>query len=202
MVDSKIWLCRRRCCRFYIFEDRTPKFCTDLIQCVYTCPIKGIWNQRSRSWDNFCNFWTRAQIEKLWSRTLVSGLNINYTKFHRHRRRDERRKSSYVRHAFLLSREASTCVYKRAHKAGFGANKRQSSGPRFANSGTGGTREKIRTVLKTRVRAEKDAIGIEALSRVIRKSVYSPPHARGPVTCAGACNMRGGQSKLHSFLIF
>eukprot|EP00116_Pleurobrachia_bachei_P002623 sb/3462885/ len=32
----------------------------------------------------------------------------------------------------------------------------------------------MRTVLKTRVRAEKDTIGIEALSRVIRKSVYSP----------------------------
>jgi hypothetical protein len=43
----------------------------------------------------------------------------------------------------------------------------------------------MRTVLKTRVRAEKDTIGIEALSRVIRKSVYSPiialASARGPI---------------------
>eukprot|EP00116_Pleurobrachia_bachei_P000671 sb/3460933/ len=88
--------------------------------------------------------------------------------------RDELRKASFLPHVFLLSRETSTCVYKRAHKAGFGANKRQRSGPRFANSGTAGTREKMRTVLKTRVRAEKDTIGIEALSRVLRKSVYSP----------------------------
>ena len=196
MVDSKILLCRRWCSRLYIFEDRTPKFCTDLIQCVYTCPDAGIWNQTSRSWDNFCNFWTRAQIEKPPRWTLASGLNMNYTKFHWERWRDELRKSSLLPHAFLLSRETSTCVYKRAHKAGFGANKRQRSGPRFANSGTGGTREKMRTVLKTRDRAEKDTIGIEALSRVIRKSVYSPLYPEK------TCSIWVAMSAINLHLIF
>ena len=192
VVDSKILLCRRWCSHLYIFEDRTPKFCTDLIQCVYTCPEAGILNQTSRSWDNFCNFWTRAQIKKPPRWTLASGLNMNYTKFHWDWSRDELRKASLLPHAFLLSRETSTCVYKRAHKAGFGASKRQRSGPRFANSGTGGTREKMRTVLKTRVRAEKDTIGIKALSRVIRKSVYSPLSlcsSRFPPFCFAHCDI-------------